>query len=125
MNKYTIQIGTCTEENKIEGIYVLHPELIDREYHKLKAEVTNPKVTDESIEKIAKNIVYGKVVQRLGEYEELFEILKKIWKNTTHFKLVARNNFDEQETSYYLVIDNCEYEITQIEFDLIKEWLEK
>ena len=52
------------------------------------------------------------------------EIITSISKQTTHFRLKERQNFGEDETSYYLVIDNCEYRLKdKEEYDLLKEVL--
>lgn len=52
------------------------------------------------------------------------EIIANIAKHTFHFRLKERQNFGEDETSYYLIIDNCEYRLKDKEqYDLLKEVL--
>ena len=57
------------------------------------------------------------------------EIISNISKQTTHFRLVERQNFEENKTtSYYLIIgcgaSKCEYKLKdKEEYDLLKEVL--
>ena len=79
MKRFTMKIGTCESEDKVENIYIIDPNLITEEFFKQKEKIRNPNATDEFISKIAENIIKARVAQELGEYEDIDEELGLPW----------------------------------------------
>ena len=109
MDRYTIMMGTCESQGKVEKIFTISPDLFFEERDKLKAEIKNPNATDESIGKIATDIVNAKVSQKLGEYEDIdespehlnkinkvFGILKSIFELTS-IPILLKTLYDEHK----------------------------
>ena len=102
-------MGTCESQGKVEKIFTISPDLFFEERDKLKAEIKNPNATDESIGKIATDIVNAKVSQKLGEYEDIdespehlnkinkvFGILKSIFELTS-IPILLKTLYDEHK----------------------------
>ena len=73
MKRFTMKIGICESEDKVENIYIIDPNLITEEFSKQKEKIRNPNATDESINRIAENIIKTRATQELGEYEDIKE----------------------------------------------------
>ena len=81
------------------------------------------------IDEISKHYKEVKITNLVDEKKlKALAIITNITKHTSHFRLKERQNFGEDEMSYYLVIGygmgECEYKLkSKEEFDLLKEEL--